>query len=413
MKRFTIKSAALMAIILAICTLTTYGQISGVVNYHEDPSNPLPDVTLDLYDINDNLVATTVTNSIGEFSFSGIPTGDYSLVSTTNLPVGDIDLIDASLILQYLIGWYTFNDYEFAAADVNGSGNVTFGDYILVVISYLMQGNPFPTDEWQFDDVQISVTSSRDTTAPTMVWGTSTGDVEGVWMPGSREIKKVEVDEQEITLLSNSEIELSIRSSYSDLISGFNLNLIYPTNIIEITEINGPDNNFHYNLDSESGVIKVIWLDESDNPGRTFFGETLFRIKVKQIDETITSQEGLFSLLEGGMVLDSRSNPIENIKIELPKVLSSESSNLSMDVIAYPNPVVDNLNLKLTSPIESQAQIFIYDLNGRIVKDIVNTSVYRGTQLINLEMESLPTGQYLYKVNIGNKNMHGRFQKSN
>ncbi len=412
MKHFANKNKAILVFLLVIFALSAQSQIVGVVNYHEDPTNPLPDVTLELYDQNNNLVASTITNNIGEFSFSGIPVGDYSLISTTSLPVGEVDLIDASLILYYLIGWYTFNDYEFAAADVNGSGNVTFGDYILVLISYLMQGNPFPTDEWQFAEVQISVTSSRDTASPAMVWGTSTGDVEGVWLPGSRELKYVEVNEQDITLLNEKEVELNIGSNYDNLISGFNLNMVYPTNLIEVTDVIGPDENFHFNLDAETGTLKVIWLDESNDPGRTFLGETLFRVKVKQLDNSATSEEGLFSLLEGGMVLDAKSNPVEDIQIEVPKIITSASSNLSLDMIAYPNPAVNNLNIKLTSPTEGEADIEVYNLNGQLVK-VINTSVFRGTQLINLETGSLPTGQYLYKITIGNKNLHGRFQKSN
>ncbi len=412
MKRLKINHLSLLLFFTLICMLNAQSQITGVVNYHEDATNPLPDVTLELYDQNNNLVATTITNSIGEFSFSGIPVGDYSLLSSTSLPVGEVNLIDASLILYYLIGWYSFNDYEFAAADVNGSGNVTFGDYMIVIISYLMQGNPFPTDEWQFSEVQVSVTSSKDPAPASMVWGTSTGDVEGVWMPGSRELKYVDVNEQDITLLNEKEVELNIGSNYDNLISGFNLNMVYPTNLIEVTDVSGPDENFHFDLDKETGILKVIWLDENKDPGRTFLGETLFRVKVKQLDNSVANEEGLFSLLEGGMVLDARSNPVEDIQIEVPKIITSASSNLSLDMVAYPNPAVNNLNIKLTSPTEGKADIEVYNLNGQIVKDI-NTSVYRGTQLINLETGSLPTGQYLYKITIGNKNLHGRFQKSN
>ena len=411
MKQSIIKQIVFLVIFLAINTLSAQDQISGTVNYHDDPSNPLPDVTLELFDINDNLVATTLSNPTGEFIFTNIPTGEYFLRSTSTLPVGDINLIDASLILQHLFGGYTFTEYEFIAADVNGSGNVTFGDYMLVVISYLMQGNPFPTDEWYFNEVYIDM-ASRDGDS-TMVWATSTGDVEGMWSPGGRNIDILTEEDQNTTTVSEQEIELEIGSNYSDLISGFNLNLTYPINLIEVTDVTGPDENFHFNLDENTGVLKVIWLDENAKPGTRFFGETLFRVKVKQIQNSTQIQDGVFSLLEGGMVLDSKSNQIDDISIKLPKVTTT-NTKLELEIISYPNPVVNNLNLKITSPENNSANIFIYDLNGRLIQQTNNSSVYKGTQLITLETGSLPSGHYLYKVSLqSGDNIRGRFQKTN
>ncbi len=411
MKQSIIKQIVFLAIFLIINSLSAQNQISGTVNYHEDPSNPLPDVTLELFDIGDNLVATTLSNPTGEFVFTNIPSGEYFLRSTSTLPVGDINLIDASLILQYLFGWHSFNDYEYDAADVNNSGNVTFMDYFLVLIGYIMQGNPFPAD-WQFEEVYIDLGGSRDGDS-TMVWGTSTGDVEGMWSPGGRNIDILTEEDQNTTTVSEQEIELEIGSNYSDLISGFNLNLTYPVNLIEVTDVTGPDENFHFNLDENTGILKVIWLDENAKQGTRFFGETLFRIKVKKIQNSIQIQDGIFSLLEGGMVLDSKSNQIDDISIKLPKVTTT-NTKLELEIISYPNPVVSNLNLKITSPENNSANIFIYDLNGRLIQQTSNSSVYKGTQLITLEIENLPSGHYLYKVSLkSGDNIRGRFQKTN
>ena len=409
---------AIIAFIFVFCSLSAQNQISGVVNYHENPANPLPNVTLELLDTGDNLIATTVTNSIGEFDFYNIPSGDYVLVPSTSLPVGNINLIDASMILYYLFGYYTFTDYEFEAADVNGSGNVTFGDYIIVLISYIMQGNPFPIDDWQFEEVNITVSSSRDPIVTKTVWATSTGDVEGVWLPGGRDGELIASDNQEATMVYKGEIELEIGSNYNKLIKGFNLNFAYPNNQIEITDVSGPDENFHFDIDKENGILKVIWLDENDDINKKFFGETLFRVKVKQKTYSVLEEGGGFSLLEGGMVLDSKSKEIENIEISLPRIITTSSSSipnpaLNMEVICYPNPVINNLNLKITSQNNCNANILIYDLNGRLVKEITNQNITKGTQLIGMETESLPIGHYLYKLNLGNRNIHGRFQKSN
>jgi len=412
MKYFNIRFAAFLVIFFILNSLTAQNQLSGIVNYHENSSNPLPNVTLELFDANDNLIATTLSNNNGEYIFSDVPSGEYILRSTASLNTGEVNLIDASLILQHIFGWYSFNEYEFTAADVNGSGSITFSDYILVLIGYIMQNNPFPTDEWQFEELYIDFSARGDTTERDL-WGTSTGDVEGVWFPGGRNIDLLPEEYQNATTINNKVIELEVGSSYNDLISGFNLNLTYPINLIEITDVTGPDDNFHYNLDETSGVLKVIWLDENTKPGIRFFGETLFRITVKQISNSIETEEGIFSLLEGGMILDNKSNQIKDVTIKLPKI-STTSPNLEFELISYPNPVINNINFKITSPDNNYAFIYIYDLNGRLVQETLNMNIYKGTQLINLNTESLTSGNYLYKVKLlGVETVSGRFCKAN
>ena len=418
MKRYIFRQTAIIAFLFVFYSLSAQNQISGVVNYHENSSNPLPDITLELFDSGNNLVATTITNNIGEFDFYNIPAGDYVLVSSTSLPIGDINAVDAALVLDYLNGLVTFNDYEFEAADVNGSGNITHGDYQLMINKILGRGKPFPAGDWQFEEVNLTVSSSRNPIVMATVWATSTGDVEGVWLPGGRDGELIASDNQETTVVSEGEIELEIGSNYDNLIRGFNLNFIYPINQIEITDVSGPDENINFDIDSDNGILKVIWLDENKNPGNKFFGEKLFRVKVKQTTNSVINEIGGFSLLEGGMVLDSKSKEIENIEISLPRIITTSSSSipnpaLNMEVICYPNPVISNLNLKITSQNNCNANILIYDLNGRLVKEITNQNITKGTQLIGMETESLPIGHYLYKLNLGNRNIHGRFQKSN
>jgi hypothetical protein len=226
------------------------------------------------------------------------------------------------LILYNIFGWYTFNEYEFAAADVNGSGSITFTDYYIVLVSYLMQGTPF-TDNWQFNEVYVDLTS-RDSTENAAVWGTSTGDVEGVWLPGGRNLNPMQEENYDITVVGNQEVELTVGSNYNELINGFNLNLTYPVNEIDIVDVTGPDNNFHFNLDENGGILNVIWLDENEKSGTKYFGETLFRVTVRQNKNSKQVEGSLFSLLEDGMVLDNKSKQIEDITITLPKITSAD-----------------------------------------------------------------------------------------
>ncbi len=412
MKRHLIRNTLLLTIFIIANTLIAQNQILGVVNYHENEDNPLPNVTVDLIDSDNNIVATTLSSNIGEFEFSNIPSGEYLMRSSATLPIGDINLIDASLILYNILGMYTFNEYEFMAADVNGNGRINFGDYILVLVSYIMQGNPFPAGDWQFSEVYVDLTS-RDSVGVRGICGTSTGDVEGVWLPAGRSLNILPSESNIATLIDNQEVELAIESDYNDLITGFNLNLSYPSDLIEITDVIGPDDNLHYKLDENTGTLKVIWLDESEKPGIKFFGETLFRVKVKQINNSARTGKDIFSLQEGGMLLDNNSNQIDDVVFYLPAI-STVSNKLDFEISTYPNPVVNNIIFKITSPVNNIADIYVYDITGKVVQKDIATNIYKGTQQINISTQNIPSGYYLYKIEMPNTEViTGYFNKSN
>ena len=409
MKRIFMKHIMLLIFSIAYLLLPAQNQIVGTVLYHNNESNPIYDVNLNLLNSSNNIVASTVTNMYGEFEFNNIPNGDFKIVANTNLPVGDINIVDASMILEYLLGFRTFTDYEFAAADVNESGNITFGDYILVLVSYLLQGNPFPGNDWQFEAYNVSfnsrdLSSSSDTTR---IYATSIGDVEGIWMPTGRKLTYADSEYIE-TKVSGEYAEVSVTSNYENEISGYHIDLVYPNQYIEIIDITGFDENLHYEIDNEQGIINVAWLNET--PEKKVSGNKLFTIKVKALNNTELDDSHPISIYNNATILDNESNIIENVTIKLPKITTA---NYELNVISYPNPTISNLNIEITSPCDDIANIKIFDISGRLVNTIENQSITKGSQLINANTETLPVGTYLYTIDFNkNSTIKGRFNKA-
>ena len=152
-------------------------------------------------------------------------------------------------------------------------------------------------------------------------------------------------------------------------------------------------------LVAQNQISGVVNYHENEKPENKFFGETLFRVKVKQIQNSSRTGEDIFSLLEGGMLLDNNSNQLEVVSFYLPTITTT-NNKLDFELTSYPNPVINNLNVKITSPVNNYADIYIYDITGRVVHKTIATNLYKGTQQININTQNLPSGQYLYKVAI-------------
>lgn len=411
MKNFKILSVLLVVLLIFGNTVFAQNDLFGTYYYQDSINVPLADVSVELYDLNDDLIASTFTNMDGEYTFTNIPSGEYYLTSSTSIASGGVDLYDAWLVFFYWRGWIDFNDMEFEVADVNDNGHVNHQDFVAILINYLVGGQPFVGGEWEFENIYVDFTS-RDRTDTIDLWGSSHGDVEGIWEPSGRDIVLLRSSYYESTNKGET-TKLNVASDYDGYVNGFNLNLSYATDEISIVNISGPDGNFGYSVDEESGVIKVAWINESQGASEVSGGQ-LFTIEVdSKTDSPVTGEKVLF-LLPGGMLIDSESNKLNDTEIKLP-LLANEQKTDFVEVKAYPNPVVNKLNFNIQLNKQSYASLSVYDLSGKLVNFIEYIALHEGEQVISFNAEDLLPGNYIYSFDLKGENVMnvmGRFVKS-
>ena len=143
---------------LTIVVLLFLGNVSfsqniivGEVTYHSDDLKPLDNIVVGVYDLNNNLVMSTVTDADGFYTLYDVPSSEFNLRLTTSYDVDLPDLMDAYLTFQDLINNITLVDAEFGAADINNDGLITGYDYSHILVS-LINGNFSPESDWQFKD---------------------------------------------------------------------------------------------------------------------------------------------------------------------------------------------------------------------------------------------------------------------
>ncbi len=103
-------------------------QISGNAAYFKDKS-PVSDVTLALAGKNSY---TETTDATGNYTFSGVPPGDYTLTPSKTGDLKGLSALDAAKILQHARSKIQLNCAESKAADVNKDSQINETDAVAV-----------------------------------------------------------------------------------------------------------------------------------------------------------------------------------------------------------------------------------------------------------------------------------------
>ena len=82
----------------------------------------------------------------------------------------------------------------------------------------------------------------------------------------------------------------------------------------------------------------------------------------------------------------------------------NEDESLDFKSIVFPNPTPSNCTLKITT-LNERVSVYIYSINGQMVKEIGSKDLSQGTHLIPCETSELPAGNYLIQV-IKNSGSH-------
>lgn len=82
-------------------------------------------------------------------------------------------------------------------------------------------------------------------------------------------------------------------------------------------------------------------------------------------------------------------------------------SNITVQLL--PNPVKDRLEVLLNATIQSAAQLYILDANGRVVQKYSENVLQGSNSFVYSQAGNLPVGVYYLRVNIGNKIITQKF----
>ncbi|MDZ7740601.1 MAG: T9SS type A sorting domain-containing protein [Bacteroidota bacterium] len=381
-----------VSLLLGLSVYAQTGNVSGNVFYHNDPDLPLEDVFVALTDASGNVVGVDTTDINGAYAFYGLSNGVYDLNFSTDIDPAGIAIQDAHLIILHIVGVITFTPIEFLAADVTSDGEITMADFFTIVIGWLVQGNPFPSGEWVFESATVNVGGGNRDGVST--GGSSSGDVDGSWLPTSRDIPFANVNYLASTYSSNS-VEIPLNINYDGALGGFLLVLDYPSELINITGVQTKLSDLNYQV--YENEVRISWVDINLENIRTE-GDPLISLVAEVLDD---SKDIRIEVMPESHLIDNKGNPIEEINYVLP-ILQKQEFKAEFSKL-FPNPANNHINFNASLPEEGQIHICFYDLNAKLVKEIKS---FEQAGFMNdvINIQDLQNGMYMYRVNFKGKN---------
>lgn len=122
----------------------------------------------------------------------------------------------------------------------------------------------------------------------------------------------------------------------------------------------------------------------------------------------LTFSDALTGEVYGTIARGTASNIIVKNSLSNSIVVNKvEKINAEFGLEVYPNPVQasGNLNIAYTLTSDEVVNISLYDVLGNKVAEVINTNVQAGTHTTNFDVNNVPVGSYIVKIEAGSNVM--------
>ena len=371
--------------------------IFGTVNYwkccYDECDEPylarwLTGAFVHLMDCEGNPVASQYTDDTGQYSFrclSPFSSGCPYCVSVNYCPVVQcVTSMDAALVLHNIVCLDDLDDCPFpwaggtvypqqVAADVNCSGMITSLDasYILQHAVGLIDVFPCP-DMWKFYAIQGSCAS---TIRDTLDWiGVMYGDVNGCRAcPGDDWRLAGVAPRVSVTLAPatyyDDRVEIPVRAKNSQDVMAVDLVVNYDTADLAVVSVEetGLAGDFSLAYNPVSGELRIAMAGTATFSGTGTIATLTFEEQgtVPMILDKVSISEAYFN----------------DIAVRVEGNVTERKVAFGLGPIA-PNPFVDGTSVKFSMAKSASVTLSIYNVNGQLVKTLVDGQVGAGQQQV-------------------------------
>ena len=399
------------------------GMVLGSVEYHGDWE--MSGIEVYLIDLGTGqIVATTFTDSLGRYAFTGLQSGQYGIEYFTGYPSGGIDVADALQIIHHLnpSGQTTWTDLQEKAADMDGDGQVTHTDAVAIIQYWAKQnGNGPPVsgfttfstegEDWVYtesndeDTIVIQTDSTQGDTTDIESDGSKKGDVDGSFEPQKKpsSLAYLLPGDQRVAMAGEA---LSIPFIIHETVrpAALGIKVTYDPAMLDIIDVTCDIPGCEVIL--AHGILSLSWLSMDGTPTTLHQGTTLLTLNAR-VRADAPAGNLQFESTAGSLVLENILSPLTTAFILTPSIRITGVDELIGD--PYPMPARDVIHLPVYA-MEAGTSLDCTLINaaGQIIDTHSRISLTDGDNLVRLDLQGVPTG--LYTLNLQLHTPTGTYQ---
>ncbi len=372
------------------------GSVSGRFSYVNAEQTALNNEPVTLTQ-NGSVIATSTTDVDGNFYFTDVPTGTYTLEGASTAPWGGSNATDALIIMKHFTQVVTLLDLPKEAGDVNANGFINSLDALYVAKRFVNQISSFPSGDWTSSNSTVEVGNVG---VQSDLGAICYGDVNASYLPPfMKPAPTVSLSTEGVKYISQNEtIELPVYTNSSLNTGAISLVINYPANLFDVTGVKLADvdaGNLVYN--AQNGELRIAWYNNIPSIFNSNEAVILLTLKAK------ATTEGQIALsVDGSSEIANGSGLVEMANLTIPKLAFT---NTNFNVNVYPNPFRHTTEFTYTLPVDGNVTLKIYDMIGNEVSNIINgVKQSANTYKVTFDGSTLKQGVYTYKLTATSAN---------
>jgi len=367
--------------------------VSGTLKYDNVATTALNNQTVNLV----GSAKTTTTDASGNYSFTNVSDGNYTVTPVVTKPWGGVTAMDVTKYQKHIVNTSPLTDLPLLAGDVNSAGGVTITDITPLLQKIVFLTPAWPSSDFVFSSGSVTVTGTPQTVN---ISALCYGDANKSYVPAAKyELPSILVENSNVMFYENDEffeIPVLVNSNIDNL-SSLTLKFNYDVDAVEISEIVLAENNNMLKYSIQNGEINMVYSNL--NTVSLMDKDILFYVKGKI--KNLTNKIVLLDNARGEFG-DVNDNQLSDISLSIPE-LSNTTLNLNENnniISIFPNPANDYLYVNNVK----NSKVEIYDIFGKLClsQEILDNNT-------KLEINSLSNGTYFIKINKNNKLITQKF----
>ncbi len=299
--------------------------ISGLLQYDNTARTAVVNSTVRLLGTGGNVLQTTTTNASGQYTFSNVASGSYSVTALSNRPWGGVSSADALLITRQFNNTVNLSGLRITSADVNGSNSVSSADALLVSRRVAGLIGSFAAGDWKFETISVNITNANITQN---IRGICVGDVNASYQPPTARFASLDLEQGSIEVIPPEGLWVPL--SLLDLSSKRNLEIgsvtldLHAPQGWQIEGIRSTLNGMNPEYSIEGNRLRLSWF----NVAGMVIGRDEPILYLKVVQEQGQDLHNTWTLSGVSEFTDTEGGTLGALTVSLPRLKSGQGDPL-------------------------------------------------------------------------------------